>query len=88
MTKKYNTTISVFELKQTIHNCIRDNLLKYSNKQTMQQLTINGKQLHSNLRNLEKSIKKIVENGSMGNCTKVSNVQDKITIFMHNINLL
>jgi hypothetical protein len=54
----------------------------------MQQLTVNKKQLQSELRNLENSIRKIVENGSMGASTKVTNVQDKITIFMHNNNLL
>jgi len=80
--------ISVYALKQHIHNTIRDNILKYSSNKTMQQLTVNKKQLQRELRNLENSIKKIVENGSMGASTKVTNVQDKITIFMHNNNLL
>ena len=88
MQKKTITYISVYALKQHIHNCIRDNILKYSSNKTMQQLTVNKKQLQKELRSLEKAIKKIVENGSMGQSTKLTNVQDKITIFMHNNNLL
>ncbi len=80
--------ISVYALKQHIHNTIRDNILKYSSNKTMQQLTVNKKQLQKELRSLEKAIKKIIENGSMGTSTKLTNVQDKVTIFMFNNNLL
>ena len=58
MTKKHTVTITIakYDLKQIIHNAIRDNLLKYNSKQTMQQLTVNKAQLQSNLRKLENSI--------------------------------
>ena len=80
--------ISVYALKQHIHNTIRDNILKYSSNKTMQQLTVNKKQLQKELRSLEKAIKKIIENGSMGTSTKLTNVQDKVTLFMFNNNLM
>lgn len=80
--------ISVYALKQHIHNTIRDNILKYSSNKTMQQLTVNKKQLQKELRSLEKAIKKIIENGSMGTSTKLNNVQDKVTLFMFNNNLM
>ena len=80
--------ISVYALKQHIHNTIRDNILKYSSNKTMQQLTVNKKQLQKELRSLEKAIKKIIENGSMGTSTKLNNVQDKVTLFMFNNNIM
>ena len=90
MTKKHTVTITIakYDLKQIIHNAIRDNLLKYNSKQTMQQLTVNKAQLQSNLRKLENSIIKLVKNMSMGNSTKATNIQDLITVFMHKNNIL
>ena len=90
MIKKHTVTITIakYDLKQIIHNAIRDNLLKYNSKQTMQQLTVNKAQLQSNLRKLENSIIKLVKNMSMGNSTKATNIQDLITVFMYKNNIL
>ena len=68
-------------LKQLIHNCIRDNSTTYNWDNTQKALTLNRKQFQSNTKQLEKNIYKIVTNGSMGTSTKEQHIKEQFIIW-------
>tara|TARA_B100000809_G_C14907402_1_gene448535 strand:- start:12 stop:272 length:261 start_codon:yes stop_codon:yes gene_type:complete len=77
----YKNNINTVDLKQLIHNCIRDNSTTYKWDSTKKALQLNRKHFQSNTKQLEKNIYKIVTNGSMGESTKVQHIQEQFIIW-------